>query len=224
MNFSYGHNLVTSIHQITESKKNKVDLQVKEVYWTKHKKMRTTLVRSLNWLPWLRTDHLYLFDRKKRNGLILDRFNDFVDFTGQFSQIKEYLQGTSILEYFQSYKDYQVVLIDNPSNFKEFYEKNTTRLLSMLCNFPGKILFSATISHRGFVGVSTKSLMLNDVRLFGKKVVLAEHVWVYFNKKWSLAEPIIGGKKVYLLGKVVPYTRKCGTIDYTIKATKVIRA
>ena len=117
-----------------------------------------------------------------------------------------------------------MVLMDNPSNFKEFYEKNTTRLLSMLCNWPVKILFSATISHRGFVGVSTKSLMLNDVRLFGKKVVLAEHVWVYFNKKWSLAEPIIGGKKVYLLGKVVPYTRKCGTIDYTIKATKVIRA
>jgi hypothetical protein len=66
--------------------------------------------------------------------------------------------------------------------------------------------------------------MLSGVRLFGKSVVLAEHIWVEYTRRWSAAEPLIGGKKVHIVGKVVQYKRKDSTIDYAIKASKVIRA
>jgi len=39
-----------------------------------------------------------------------------------------------------------------------------------------------------------------------------------------VAEPLLGDKKVYVLGKVVQYRRKDGSVDYSIKASKVFRA
>lgn len=211
---------MTSIHQIEVKKKDRFDLLLKNRWVIPLKKTEIALMRGTEWPPWIRNDPLEFFDKKRNRANWLN----FLDFDEQFFQIKNYLKGTTVLDYFQACKDFQVVLLDNPVNFKDFCEKNTIRLLSKLCGCHGKILFSAKISHRGFIGTSAKSLMLNEIRLFGKKMVLADHVWVEYTKKWAVAEPLIGGNKVYVLGKVVPYKRKDGTVDYTIKASKVIRA
>ncbi len=210
---------MTSIHQIEVKKKDRFGLCLKNRWVTPLKKMEIAIVRGVDWLPWIKSDPLDFLEKYHRVNWLR-----FLDFDEQFFQVKNYLNGTTILDYFQACKDFQVVLLDNPVNFKDFCEKNSIRLLSKLCGYHGKILFSAKIGHRGFIGTSTKSLVLNEIKLFGKKMVLADHVWVEYTKKWAVAEPLIGGNKVYVLGHVVSYKRKDGTVDYAIKASKVIRA
>lgn len=238
MNFSYGHNLVTSIHQI-KPKRWTVELRVGETYLREGPMGYVSLEKSLDWLPWVGGENGLDFKPgqtawtgwKGQGGgrgptkYQLYKFEKFLDTQHQYGKIVDYLEGTTFLKQVECDRNVQIVSLDNPIHFKDFYAKNTARLLAMLCGCEQKILFSATISHRGFVGTtSQKSLMLSNVSMFGKNVVLADHIWVEYSKRWSAAEPLIGGKKVYLLGKVVQYKRKDGSVDYSIKASKVIRA
>ncbi len=218
MNNSYGHNLVTSIHQI--SRKNKPDLLIKNRWLTTKNKKAAALVRGLDWWPQLRTDQLDFFDPEKRDNALRDQFSCFLDFSQQQYDIKNYVDGTSFQQYFECWRNKLLTEIDNPNNFSI----TDSRLLCVLCGHEQRIVFSATISHRGFVAPSNKSLMLSNIRMFGKKTVLADHVWVNYTNAWSVAEPLIGGKRVYIIGKVVKYKRKAGTTDYSIKASRVIRA
>jgi len=221
MNNSYGYNLVTSIHQIEVKEKGLIDINVQEVWQPQEKRAWTTLERGLHWWPCVqRRDPGDALDTNRA----LNHYYQFLDTEILYMRVKDYLNGTTILKRLECDRNVAIVGNDSPA-FRKFYEKNTVRLLSVLCGYEYRILFSATISHRGFVNnASHKSLMLSNIRMFGKKWVLADHVWVDYTKKWSAAEPLIGGKKVYVLGKVVQYKRKDGSIDYSIKASKVIRA
>lgn len=231
MNNSYGYNLVTSIGGV--SRKNKPEIQLKKltsVQWG----TIYALVRGPFWWPYIKNscglnhvdDHIdWPWHKITKDNRGWDLYEEFLDLHEQYDSVKKYLSETTILKYFESQREVKIIELDRLSNFKEFFEKNTSRLLALLCGYSEKILFSAIISHRGFVGnASQKSLMLSNVRMFGKNMVLADHIWVEYSKRWSAAEPLIGDKKVHVLGKVVQYKRRDGSVDYSIKATKVIRA
>jgi hypothetical protein len=231
MNNSYGYNLVTSIGGVR--RKNKPEIQLKK--WTSVQWGTVyALVRGPFWWPYIKNscglnhvdDHIDWPGHKiTKDNRVADLYEEFLDLHEQHDSVKKYLSETTILKYFESQREVKIIELDRLSNFKEFFEKNTSRLLALLCGYSEKILFSAIISHRGFVGsASQKSLMLSNIRMFGKNMVLADHIWVAYSKRWSAAEPLIGGKKVHVLGKVVQYKRKDGSVDYSIKATKVIRA
>lgn len=224
MNNSYGHNLVTSIKDV--GRKNKPEIWVRKVE-SAPSRLGTmyALIRGPFWPPCIRNDcGLNSLDDVTTNNWLCDQYDECLDAYEHYLLVRKYLSGTTLLQYFEHEKDVKVVELDNVKNFREFFEKNTSRLLALLCGRQEKILFSVTIGHRGFIGTSNKSLMLSQVKLFGKKITLADHVWVNYTNAWSVAEPLIGGRKVYVLGKVVKYKRKDGTTDYSIKASKVIRA
>jgi len=238
MNFSYGYNVVTSIHQI-KPKKKPVELRVGETTLREGPMGYVSLEKSLDWLPWVEGDSHLNFkpDQLAWRGwkgpgggqgptkYRLYEFEKFLDTENQYGKIVNYLEGTTFLKQVDCSRNVQIVTLDNPNHFKDFYAENTARLLAVLCGCEQKILFSATISHRGFVSTTKqKSLMLRNVRMFGKKMVLADHIWVNYTQRWSVAEPLLGDKKVYVLGKVVQYRRKDGSVDYSIKASKVFRA
>lgn len=83
-------------------------------------------------------------------------------------------------------------------------------------------VFVATVGHRGCLG-TCKTVVLNDIRLHGGKIILADHVWMKWNEKWDTLEPLYGGTQVLVVGKVKEYQRTDLTRDLTIKATKIVK-
>jgi hypothetical protein len=83
-------------------------------------------------------------------------------------------------------------------------------------------VFVATVGHRGCLG-ARKTVVLNNVRLHGGKIILADHVWMKWTEKWNALEPLYGDAKVLVVGRVEEYQRSDLTRDLTIKATKIVK-
>lgn len=54
-------------------------------------------------------------------------------------------------------------------------------------------------------------------------MVLADHVWMKWDDRWTALEPLFGGTKVLVVGRVTDYVRTDATYDLTIKATKIVK-
>lgn len=82
--------------------------------------------------------------------------------------------------------------------------------------------FVAIVDRRGTAG-KHRTIMLKDIRVFGVKFVLEHHIWVHYTKLWQRVEPFVQGQKVLVHGRVIPYEREDGSVDYTILPEKVIK-
>ena len=82
--------------------------------------------------------------------------------------------------------------------------------------------FIATVSNRGFHG-KTRTVLLKDLRVFGVKFILEDHLWVEHTKLWQRIEPFLQGQKVILRGQAVPYARGDGSQDFTIVVEKLVK-
>lgn len=109
---------------------------------------------------------------------------------------------------------------DRLGNYNKSSGIKTERLLAPFLGH--SCVFVATVGHRGCLGAQ-RTVVLNDVRLHGGKMVLAGHVWMKWDERWSAIEPLFGGTKVVVVGKVKEYTRTDSTRDLTIKAKKVFK-
>ena len=83
--------------------------------------------------------------------------------------------------------------------------QNSTRLLHP---FIGQCAtFVGEVAHRSSDG-AIRTVLVKNIRLFGNRVVLADHIWSrYQDEGWALIEPFFGGTKVVIHGRVVKYTR-----------------
>jgi hypothetical protein len=82
--------------------------------------------------------------------------------------------------------------------------------------------FIATVAGRGFNG-KRRTVLLEDLRLFGCKFVQEAHLWLAYNRQWQRIEPFYQGQKVVLVGTAIEYTRKDATRDYTLALNKVAK-
>jgi hypothetical protein len=82
--------------------------------------------------------------------------------------------------------------------------------------------YVATIQQRGMIG-QQRTVLVKDVRIFGEKLVIADHMWFKLDWKWSAIEPLYQGTKVVMVGPVVEYERADGTKDYKLELSKVTR-
>lgn len=76
-------------------------------------------------------------------------------------------------------------------------------------------IFVAVIAGRGFNG-RRRTVLLQDLRLFGSKFIEEDHLWTRYNALWERIEPFLQGEKVVLVGTATEYTRKNHTCDYTL--------
>jgi hypothetical protein len=82
--------------------------------------------------------------------------------------------------------------------------------------------YVATIQQRGMIG-QQRTVLVKNVRIFGEKLVIADHMWFKLGWKWSAIEPLYQGSKVVLVGPVTEYERADGTRDYEVELSKVTR-
>jgi len=82
--------------------------------------------------------------------------------------------------------------------------------------------FVATVAGRGFIG-KRRTIVLQDLRLFGSKFIQENHLWVVHDKQWERIEPFLQGQKVVLVGTAIKYTRSDATCDYTLAVEKVVK-
>jgi hypothetical protein len=85
-----------------------------------------------------------------------------------------------------------------------------------------KETFIATVAGRGFNG-KRRTVLLQDLRLFGSKFIQEDHLWVPHDRQWERIEPFFQGQKVVLVGTATPYMRKNTTCDYTLAIIKVTK-
>lgn len=151
----------------------------------------------------------------------------------RYAELNGYLKLTSVGEdlckalwrdviqvqgWFQDHlEDDQVEALSRYNNGKNYH---TERLFGPFLGTTQ--VFVATVGHRGCLG-SSKTVVLNNVRLHGGKIILADHVWMRWTSKWDALEPLYGGARVLVVGKVEEYQRTDTTRDLTVKATKIIK-
>lgn len=82
--------------------------------------------------------------------------------------------------------------------------------------------YVATIQERGMMG-QQRTILVKDVRIFGEKLVRAEHMWFKLDWMWNAIEPLYQGTKVVLVGPVIEYERANGTRDYKLELSNVTR-
>jgi hypothetical protein len=82
--------------------------------------------------------------------------------------------------------------------------------------------FVATVAGRGFNG-KRRTIVLEDLRLFGCKFVQEDHLWVVHDKQWERIEPFLQGQKVVLVATAIKYSRNDATCDYTLAIEKVVK-
>lgn len=154
-------------------------------------------------------------------------------FHDSYMKVHEYLNGTSIGSDLLSgvWRDLIEIRgwfnsdltredLERLGTFNRMNGLNTQRWLAPFTGHTA--VFVATVGHRGCYGPK-RTLVLNDVRLHGGKMVLADHVWMKWDDRWTALEPLFGGTKVLIVGLVKEYKRTDTTRDLTIKATRIIK-
>ena len=149
-----------------------------------------------------------------------------------FFTVNLYVSGTSIYDTLSRWLWCDKFEVEDRTDelTVDFFKKNfwstetdhrgTTRLLGP---FVGDVrVFSATIGHRGCMG-GERTVVVNNVRLQGTRLVLADHMWLKWSPKWDAIEPVFGGAKVLIIGSVESYKRTNSTVDYTIRPTRLVK-
>jgi hypothetical protein len=107
--------------------------------------------------------------------------------------------------------------------FLPFREKFKSRcILSLFAEAEKHASFVAVVEGRGFVG-KLRTILLKDLRAFGIKFILEDHLWIPYSKKWERIEPFLQGQKVLLYGLPISYQREDNTVDYTIQIEKLVK-
>jgi hypothetical protein len=88
-------------------------------------------------------------------------------------------------------------------------------MLARLAHARMRETFVATIAGRGFNG-RQRTVLLQDLRLFGSKFIEEDHLWMRCNALWERIEPFLQGEKVVLVGTATEYTRKNQTCDFNL--------
>ena len=81
-------------------------------------------------------------------------------------------------------------------------------------------VFVATVSQCGCRG-RKRTVCLTDIRRFGGEVILADHLWLPYDRRWERLEPISPCLKVVLVGRAISYTGTNGTVAFNIDLEKV---
>lgn len=82
--------------------------------------------------------------------------------------------------------------------------------------------YVATMDGRG-CSADCRTVMIRDLRIFGEKFILVDHLWFKLDRKWRAIEPLFQGEKLVLVGTVVEYLRANGTTDFNLNLTKVVK-
>jgi hypothetical protein len=82
--------------------------------------------------------------------------------------------------------------------------------------------FVATVEGRGFNG-KRRTVLLKDIRVFGIKFVLEDHLWVIYDRHWARIEPFYQAQRVVLVGTAIEYARRDSTRDYALSIEKVTK-
>ena len=96
-----------------------------------------SLEKSLDWLPWVGGENGLDFKPgqmawtgwKGQGGgrgptkYQLYKFEKFLDTQHQYGKIVDYLEGTTFLKHVECDRNVQIVSLDNPIHFKDFYAK-----------------------------------------------------------------------------------------------------
>ncbi len=96
------------------------------------------------------------------------------------------------------------------------------RVVLDIVSSQGEKTFVATIGERGFAGKHRK-ILLKNIRVFGIPLVIEEHLWVNYDKKWKKLEPFFQGQDVVLYGVTKVYARADGSEDFNIDLEKVLK-
>lgn len=99
-------------------------------------------------------------------------------------------------------------------------ERPPVRLLGLYAMNTNCQIFVAIVGERSCQG-RKRTVLLKDIRRFGHKFILADHLWLPYSRHWERLEPFFQGLKVVIVGTAIPYDRTNGTFDFKIKVEKV---
>jgi hypothetical protein len=107
--------------------------------------------------------------------------------------------------------------------FLPFRENFKNRcILSVFAEVEKRASFVAVVAGRSCMG-KLRTILLKDLRVFGIKFILEDHLWVVYDKKWERIETFLPGQKVLLYGLPISYQRQDNTVDYTIQIERLVK-